>query len=73
MTRECKCCGRIKECRMEFCWDCVESESVIEEGLNMYDEKVPEYHGLSNSMNKVKYILNKYLYTKNHANGKTES
>jgi hypothetical protein len=50
---------------MGFCWDCVESESVIVEGVDMYDKEVPSIEGLSKSMSKLQYILKKYNITQN--------
>ena len=61
MKQECKCCGRTEDCRMGFCWDCVESESAIEDGTDMYDKEIPKLEGSSKSMSIVKYIINKYL------------
>jgi hypothetical protein len=62
---KCKCCNREKELRMGFCFDCVEAESVIVEGLTMYDEEVPTVEGLSKGMSKLQYILKKYGKTLN--------
>lgn len=60
MTTECKCCGAILDTRMGYCFDCVECESVIANGLDMYDKKIPKQVGMSNAMSKLKYILTKY-------------
>jgi len=62
---KCKCCNREKELRMGFCWDCVEAESVIIEGRDMYDKEIPQIEGLSNGMSKLQYILKKYNKTQN--------
>lgn len=64
MTNECKCCGRVTDTRMGYCYDCVECESVIEEGVDMYDKEIPRLKGTSLSMSKLKYILGKYRVTK---------
>jgi hypothetical protein len=61
MAQECKCCGRIQDTRMGFCFDCVEAESVIVEGVDMYDEEIPLVEGLTKGMSKLQYILKKYL------------
>jgi hypothetical protein len=58
---KCKCCNREQELRMGFCFDCVESESVIVDGTNMYDDKINTIEGLSENMSKVKYIIKKYI------------
>lgn len=65
---KCKCCNReisLNDIRMGFCWDCVESESVIVEGVDMYDKEVPSVEGLTKGMAKLQYILKKYDKIKN--------
>lgn len=62
MTGNCKCCGRSLDLRMGFCFDCVEAESVIIEGVDMYDQEIPQKEGLSKSMSKVQFILRKYIH-----------
>jgi hypothetical protein len=57
---KCKCCNREQELRMEFCFDCVESESVIVEGIDMCDKEIPQVEGLNKGMSKLQYILKKY-------------
>ena len=57
---KCKCCNREKELRMGYCFDCVEAESVIVDGTNMYDEEITTVEGLSKGMSKLRYILKKY-------------
>jgi len=61
MTQECKCCGRTLDTRMGFCFDCVESESVIVEGVDMYDKEIPQPEGLTKGMSKLQYILRRYI------------
>ena len=61
MSNECKCCGRTAELRLGFCWDCVESESVIQEGTDMYDKEIPIQKELTKGMSKLQYILKKYI------------
>jgi len=58
---KCKCCNREKELRMGFCFDCVESESVIQDGIDMYDAEIPKKEGLTVGMSKLQYILQKYV------------
>lgn len=58
---KCLCCQRQMETRMGFCWDCVESESVIEEGTDMYDKEIPKQPQLTNGMSKLQFILKKYI------------
>ena len=57
---QCQCCKREKELRFGFCFDCANAESIIEEGVDMYDEEIPKQEGMSTSMSKVHYILNLY-------------
>ena len=64
MTNQCKCCGQESDTRMGFCFDCVECEAVIVEGLTMFDEEIPKLEGASQAMSKLKYILDKYGVTK---------
>ena len=61
---QCKCCKREKELRMEYCFDCVEAESIIQEGLDMYDKKIPIQDGLSEGMSKLQKILSNYILIK---------
>lgn len=61
MIEQCKCCGKIEDLRMGACWDCAESESVIAEGLDMYDQEIPKVDGMSSAMSKLQYILKKYI------------
>ena len=58
---KCKCCNREQETRMNYCFDCVESESVMVEGVDMYDTEIPKKEGLTSSMSKLQYILKKYI------------
>lgn len=65
MTQECKCCGRSRDTRMGYCFDCVDCESVIVEGVDMWDEEIPKIEGLSTNMSKLQYILKKFDLIKN--------
>lgn len=58
---QCKCCKREKELRMGYCFDCVESESIIQTGMDMYDTEIPIEEGLTEGMSKLKNILKKYI------------
>ena len=57
---QCQCCKREKELRFGFCFDCANAESIIEEGVDMYDEEIPKQEGMSKSMSKVYHILKLY-------------
>ncbi len=58
---KCKCCNREQELRMGFCFDCIESESVIQEGVDMYGTEIPKKEGLTIGISKLQYILQKYI------------
>lgn len=57
---KCVCCGREKELRLRVCFDCATAESIIVEGVDMWDEKVKPIEGLSEGLSKVHHILNLY-------------
>ena len=63
---KCKCCNREeKELRFGFCFDCANAESIIVEGVDMWDNKIEKVEGLSEGLSKVQHILNMYgLITK---------
>lgn len=61
MRNNCSCCGRQMDTRMGFCFDCVEAESIIVEGLDMYDKEIPQKEGLTKSMSKLQHILRRYI------------
>jgi hypothetical protein len=65
MTQECKCCGRSRDTRMGYCFDCVDCESVIVDGVDMWDGEIPKIDGLSTNMSKLQYILKKFDLIKN--------
>jgi hypothetical protein len=62
---QCKCCEREMELRLGYCFDCVNSESVIVEGVDMWDREIPKEDDMSTSMSKLKYILKKFNVIKN--------
>ncbi len=57
---ECICCKRKKKLRFGFCFDCAEAESIIVDGVDMFDNEIPKVEGLNTHMSKVHYILNLY-------------
>lgn len=61
---QCKCCKREKELRMGYCFDCVDSESIIVNDIDMWDEEVPQKEDLTNGMSKLQHILKKYINIK---------
>ena len=62
---QCKCCERELDLRFGFCFDCANAESVIVEGVDMYDNEITREEGVSISMSKVKWILKKFNVIKN--------
>jgi hypothetical protein len=62
---QCKCCEREMELRLGYCFDCVNSESVILDGTDMYDREIQREQGMPMSMAKVKYILKKFNVIEN--------
>jgi hypothetical protein len=68
MSGNCKCCGRYLDLRMGYCFDCVESESIIVEGLDMYDNEIKKEEGMSTAMSKLRYILSRYINIKQNSN-----
>lgn len=57
---KCKCCNREKDLRFGVCFDCADAESIIVEGVDMYDKEVEKVEELSTGLSKVRHILNLY-------------
>lgn len=57
---KCICCNREKDLRFGVCFDCADVESIIEEGVDVYDKEIPQVDGLSKSLSKVQHILKLY-------------
>ncbi len=57
---KCKCCNREEELRFGVCFDCADAESVIVEGVNMWDKEIPQKEDLSTGLSKLQYILSKF-------------
>ncbi len=62
---QCKCCKREKDLRMGYCFDCVEAESIIQTGLDMYDDEIQKVDGLTTGMSKLQHILKNYIKINN--------
>jgi len=62
---QCKCCKRNQDLRMGYCFDCVEAESIIVEGVDMYDKPIAKQEDMSTAMSKLQYILMKFDVIKN--------
>lgn len=60
---KCKCCNREKDLRFDICFDCADAESIIVEGVDMWDNKIKKVEGLSEGLSKVQHILNVYGIT----------
>lgn len=50
---------------MGYCFDCVEAESIIVEGVDMYDKPIAKQEDMSTAMSKLQYILMKFDVIKN--------
>jgi len=57
---KCKCCDREQELRFGVCFDCADAESIITEGVDMWDNPVEKVEGLSEHLSKVRHILSLY-------------
>ncbi len=57
---KCKCCNREQDLRFGFCFDCADAESIITEGVDMWDEEVTKEEGMSITLSKLKKILTIY-------------
>jgi hypothetical protein len=57
---KCKCCNRENDLRLGFCFDCANAESILVDGVDMYEKKVPKEEGLSTALSKLKHILKLY-------------
>jgi hypothetical protein len=59
----CRCCqrnDRIDDLRFGVCFDCATAESIIDEGVDMYDQPVEKKEGMSMPLSKVHAILKLY-------------
>jgi hypothetical protein len=56
----CKCCNREKDLRFGVCFDCADAESIVVEGVDMWDNEIPKQEGLSTGLSKVQHILRLY-------------
>ena len=46
--------------RLGVCWDCGEAESIIDEGLDMYDKGLgPDEKSAATAMQKLRMLINK--------------
>ena len=61
---KCKCCNREQDLRLGVCFDCANAESILVEGIDMWDKEIPKIEGLSTSLSKIQYILKLYGVTK---------
>ena len=65
MPNECICCGRSQELRYGVCFDCADAESIIVEGVDMWDKEIPKQEGLSPALSKLQHILKNFGVVKN--------
>jgi hypothetical protein len=64
MVGQCKCCKREEELRVGYCFDCVESESIMVDGVDMYDRPILKQEDMSTAMTKLQHILRKFNVVK---------
>lgn len=57
---KCKCCNREKDLRLGVCFDCANAESILVEGVDMWEKEIPKEEGLSTALSKLKHILSTY-------------
>lgn len=58
-----RCCqrnGRIDDLRFGVCFECATAESIIDEGVDMYDQPIEKKEGMSMPLSKVHAILKLY-------------
>lgn len=58
--KKCPCCGRMKDTREGFCWDCADAESIIGDGIDMYENEMPDKDRLPGNslwLNRVKFLI----------------
>lgn len=58
--QKCWCCGRKEDTRMGICWDCATAESIIGQGMDMFDKPMPvaEHNTqYSESLNQIKFLI----------------
>lgn len=57
---QCVCCEQEKELRMGYCYDCIEAQEIIHNGLDMFD-KGPEGDDKPalSAIEKVRFLLKK--------------
>ncbi len=61
---KCKCCNREKDLRFGVCFDCTNAESIIVEGVDIWDNEIPKQHDLSTALSKLQHILTLYEVVK---------
>ena len=65
---KCKCCNREKDLRLGICFDCANAESIIVEGIDMWDNEIPKQEGLSIPLSKLQHILRLYGFIEKRPN-----
>lgn len=69
---KCEICERQMDLRHGACFDCANAESLVSEGLTMFDKKPKELKNYSSHMSIVREILKSYLRLKYDEIYKTE-
>jgi len=70
---KCICCDREQELRIGVCFDCMSAESIIIEGKDAWDKKIPRHDivvegvkvKMTTSLSTLRHILKMYGVVKN--------
>ncbi len=56
----CQCCGKDRDLRMGHCFACVEAESIINDGVDMFDKGINgKDKPAKTAMEKLKFLISK--------------
>ena len=57
---KCEICGKERELRLGACWNCVEAETIINDGTDMYDKGIDGGDVTAKTaMEKLKFLIQK--------------
>jgi hypothetical protein len=60
ITRGCKICKKDRELRMGVCFDCADAESIIAEGVDMWDKGIDgKEEPAKTAMDKLQFLISK--------------
>lgn len=55
----CKSMAGVNAVRFGICWRCIEAESIIESGLDMYDKSLLDNTPAKTAMDKVRLLMSR--------------